>query len=447
MNGSCSAGGVRRGPGEPGPSRPRPIDRSARSRLRSQSSLQILGAAAFVVVLVVLWIAAIGTPAAVASEPSVDVSGRPPVLAYYYIWFEPRSWERGKPDRPVLGSYSSDDAGVMRTHVRWAKRAGISGFIVSWKDTESLNRRLDRLVRIASEEDFKLALIYQGLDFVRDPLPVERVALDLELFADRWAEAEPFRIFDRPLVIWSGTWKVNAGDIRHTVAPLRDRLMILASERTARDYERLIGPPIDTDELAPLQRHLSSDELARAAALPAVDGNAYYWSSANPDTFKGYEEKLAEMGRVVHEHGGIWLAPAAPGFDARLIGGSTIVERKGGETLRRQMDAALRSSPDAIGLISWNEFSENSHVEPSVNHGDGYLRVLADIQGGQPPGGVGLDSSEPEGPPAGGEVERIVALGALLSLFVGVPLVVARRERQAAKGALRRQPKSPRARQ
>jgi len=432
---------------ESGPSRPPAVVGPPRRAPRRHSRWRPLGAAAVAVVVGVFWIAAIGTPAVVASTPSAEVSGRPPVLAYYYIWFEPRSWERGKSDRPAVGSYSSDDAEVMRTHVRWAKRAGISGFIVSWKDTEKLNRRLDQLVRIASEEDFKLALIYQALDFVREPLPVERVALDLELFADRWARAEPFRIFERPLVIWSGTWKFNVGDIRHTVAPLRKRLMILASERTARDYKRLVGPPIDADELTPLERHLSPDDLARAAALPAVDGNAYYWSSANPDTFGGYQEKLADMGRVVHEHGGVWLAPVAPGFDARLIGGSTVVERKDGEMLRRQMDAALRSSPDAIGLISWNEFSENTHVEPSVNDADRYLRVVADIQGGKPPGAVDLDSSEPQGPPAGGGVERLVALGALLSLFVGAPIVVACRERRAAKAVPPDQPRRTRARQ
>ena len=31
-----------------------------------------------------------------------------------------------------------------------------------------------------------------------------------------------------------------------------------------------------------------------------------------------------------------------------------------------------------MGLISWNEFSENSHVEPSRNYGRRYLDVLAE---------------------------------------------------------------------
>jgi hypothetical protein len=48
--------------------------------------------------------------------------------------------------------------------------------------------------------------------------------------------------------------------------------------------------------------------------------------------------------------------------------------------LRQQLQAARDSSPDLIGLISWNEFSENSHIEPSVKHGMRYLEVVKDIQ-------------------------------------------------------------------
>src|SRR6266508_576093 len=97
----------------------------------------------------------------------------------------------------------------------------------------------------------------------------------------------------------------------------------------------------------------------------------------------------------VHAHDGLWIAPAAPGFDARLIGGTRIIDRKDGATLRQQMDAAVQSSPDAIGLISWNEFSENSYMEPSINYGTRYLEVLADIRGTSFPKYTDFDSSEP----------------------------------------------------
>lgn len=277
-----------------------------------------------------------------------------PVLAYYYIWFDARSWDRAKNDYPVLGLYSSDDKSVMREHIRLAKQAGIDGFIVSWKSSEKLDRRLKQLVAIADEEDFKLAVIYQGLDFKRQPLDIAKIEADLDDFVSQYGKDPAFNVFPRPLMIWSGTWEYSRQDVATVRKQVGDRLFLLASEKNVDGYERLAD---------------------------LVDGNAYYWSSVDPETFPGYQQKLDAMAEAVHARDGLWIAPAAPGFDARLLDGTRVVERKDGATLRRQMQAAGQSSPDAIGLISWNEFSENSHLEPSVNYGTLYLEVLADIRG------------------------------------------------------------------
>src|SRR4051794_23349844 len=87
-----------------------------------------------------------------------------PVFAYYYIWFDATSWNRAKTDYPLAGKYSSDERTVMERHVREAKAAGLTGFIVSWKTSDKLNRRLEMLADVAEQNNFKLAIIYQGLD-------------------------------------------------------------------------------------------------------------------------------------------------------------------------------------------------------------------------------------------------------------------------------------------
>jgi Glycosyl hydrolase family 99 len=351
---------------------------------------------------------------AVAAPRSAD---RPtPVFAYYYIWFTPShapstvpttgsvSWNRPKSDYPLLGRYSSDERQVMVRHIRWAKRAGIGGFIVSWKSTEVLNRRLERLIRVASRHDFKLMIIYQGLDVRREPLPVERVAADLDLFRERYGGQKVFDALDAPTVVWSGTWEFSREQVEAVTRTRRDDLLILASERDRQGYERLAG---------------------------LVDGNAYYWSSVNPDTYPGYDRKLEEMGRRVHAYGGLWIAPAAPGFDARSVGGTTVVDRKGGGTFRRQLDAAAGSSPDAIGLISWNEFSEGTHIEPSEKYGARELEVLADVLDAEGPVVADLDSSEPA---ATDENHALALLGGLVVLLVGGAAIVRGRRRRVTAG-------------
>jgi hypothetical protein len=325
-----------------------------------------------------------------------------PVLAYYYIWFDRASWNRAKTDYPALGRYSSDDTEVMRTHIRLAKAAGIDGFIVSWKRTATLDRRLASLVQVAADERFKLAIIYQGLDFARHPLPVRKVKADLTWFMGRHGASPVFRVFDQPLVIWSGTWEFSAVQVASVSKAVRPQLLLLASERNLDGYRRLAG---------------------------LVDGDAYYWSSVDPAVDRNHAAKLAEMGAAVHERDGLWVAPAAPGFDARLIGGHRVVGRGKGAMLRTQLQTALGSSPDAVGLISWNEFSENSHVEPSLQHGTQALDVLGEFLGAPGPEAVEFDSSAPEGPsrPWGPLVALVLGFAALT--VVSLVALAARRRR------------------
>ena len=371
-----------------------------------------------VAVLVLLVGARVATGRAVE-----DVSSPIPVLAYYYIWFQEQSWDRAKTDYPQLGRYSSDDTEVMRQHIRWAKEAGIDGFIVSWKSTVTLDRRLERLIDVATDEDFKLAIIYQGLDFHRDPLPIERIAADIDHFMATYGGDPVFELFDGPpVLIWSGTWEFTPEEI-NTVTQTRGL-------RSGCDWNRDVNPTCV--QLLATEKNPRGIERLRGL----VDGNAYYWSSVNPDTFPGYQEKLDAMSEAVHVSGGIWIAPAAPGFDARLIGGTSVVDREGGEMFRRQLDAAYAATPDAIGVISWNEFSENSHIEPSEKHGMGALEVLADVTGASPPVLPDLDSSQPDRPtlsqPSDDAAGRVLALGMLGAAIGAAAIVIARRQRAGA---------------
>jgi len=326
-----------------------------------------------------------------------------PVLAYYYIWFDTTSWDRAKTDYPLLGHYSSDNAEVMRQHIKWAKSAGINGFIVSWKSTEKLNKRLEQLIQIASEENFKLAIIYQGLDFQRDPLPIKQIDADFSYFIDHFADNAVFDLYEKPMLIWSGTWKFSRDEVQSVVQGKGDHLLILASEKNVDGYQRIAD---------------------------LVDGDAYYWSSVNPDTFPGYSGKLTAMSNAIHANGGLWIAPAAAGFDARLIGGTTVVDRQDGKNLQTQFNAALGSSPDAVGVISWNEFSENSHIEPSEQYDQRYLKVMAKILHAPSPSVSDFDSSAPGGTVNKLGVGRLTALGLVAALVILGLLMVIRRADQ-----------------
>lgn len=328
-----------------------------------------------------------------------------PLYAHYYIWYGVSSWKRAKIDYPTLGRYSSDEVSFMRRHVELAKQAGIDGFLVSWKSTPLLDERLAKLVEVARRAHFKLGIVYQGLDFERRPLPARQVAQDLDLLARRYGRSPVFRGFGKPLVAWSGTWRSSPQQIAHVRRVVGGRLLLLGTEKNVADYE---------------------------AKAPLFDGELYYWSSVNPDRHPHYGAKLNAMGQAAHGHGSLWFAPAAPGFDARAVGGKSAVERRDGATLRREMDAAQQSQPDAIGLISWNEFSENSHVEPSERYGRQALRTLADIRGTHLAALDDVDSSAPAMRDAPGPGALVVVVG-FVALLV-LTLVLLRRRASAGVG-------------
>jgi len=364
-------------------------------------------------VIVLFLLASLATvPAPALGRPADAPTGtRVPVLAFYYIWFDAGSWDRAKIDYPAIGRYSSDDPTVIREQIRSAKDAGIDGFIVSWKSTPTNNRRLRLVMTIAAEEQFKLAMIYQGLDFSRQPLPVDRIAADFALFRDTFAD-DPvfFRMNGKPLTIFSGTWAFDHDAVAAVTDPVRDSLLVLSSEKSVEGYQRLAD---------------------------VTDGDAYYWSSVDPETHPSYPDKLNAMSQAVHADGNIWIAPFSPGFDARLVGGTKTVARKDGETLATQFRTAEQSAPDAFGLISWNEFSENTYVEPSEQLGDRYLTVLRQLVNqespDQPPvddADVGDSSSSPSGTDiVGNTLKLVLFVGGLF----GVVALLARRRRMAEK--------------
>jgi hypothetical protein len=327
---------------------------------------------------------------------------RTPVLAHFYMWFSASSWSRAKTDFPAVGRYSSDQISVVRRQVAQARAAGIDGFMVGWRSTDELNSRLGALRGVAAESNFKLGITYQAQDFNRNRLPVAQVRDDLQQLAATYADDPVFHVLGpRPVVALSGTWNYSADELRSIIEPVEPKLMVLATEKSPQDYERVAS---------------------------VVDGELYYWSSADPQTTGKYRDKLLTMSNLVREHCGTWIAPVAPGFDARQIGGKSVVDRRDGATLRSSWEAALATVPDAIGVISWNEFSENTYIEPSEKYGTRYLDVLRALTGAPPAPSGELDSSAPGG--ANSPTRAALALAtAVASVLVVTVVGVQRRSR------------------
>ena len=353
------------------------------------------------------------------SPTANQLAGKTPIFAYYYIWFTPTSWNRAKIDLPVLGKYASDDPQVIAKHIEWAQSAGIDGFIVSWKHEPRLDRPLQLLVAEAERRHFKLILLYEGLDVNRNPIDANKVASDLQWFTQTYGANPVFNVFGIPAVIWSGTWKFSNQQIAmvRSAIDAPNRLLLLGSERSAADYKSRSG---------------------------LLDGDGYYWSSADPQGTPGYVRRMVELGAAIAADRALWIAPVVPGFDARLLGGTIVVPRRAGDTYRSSWKAAANTQPSALGIISWNEFSENSHIEPSGTNGNLYLDTTRELATGivaVPSGSPGKsldvsalgpsDSSELSF--GRGELERILSIAAAVALLVALAVVMVRMRRRPSR--------------
>jgi hypothetical protein len=323
----------------------------------------ILSAAAVLVAAGSLLLAGAGSANIRAATPTAQPGGAtstgsaaPPVLAYYYMWFNAASWTHTKDDVPSLGPYDSTDAAIIAQHVTWARQSGVDAFIASWKNTPQLDKALAELVAECRTQGLKLVIIYEGLDVNRNPIPATTVGSDLTWFYQQYGSDPVFDLYGKPAVIWSGSWRFTAAQIAgvRTQIGAPDKLLLLGSEKNAASYQ------------------------PRASLF---DGDAYYWSSADPLTTPGYQRRLTDLAAAVHADHGLWLAPAAVGFNGLLNGGSTVVDRRNGSTLAAAWHDALATKPEGVAVISWNEFTEASYVEPSANFGARYLQVLAGLTG------------------------------------------------------------------
>jgi hypothetical protein len=347
-----------------------------------------------------------GAAATTAHQRSGAVAAPPRAFAYYYLWWSTQHWHdklgstygaathgfstdplplpatldaNGCSPRSLYSGneltdvapqlWTQDDPAVLERDVRDAAAAGLTGFLVNWHGTGqagqtptsiSYSKRLDALVQAVNKVrgqgvPFTLWLSYEAAATIRS---TSQIVGDLTYLRDRYALNGAFdhSFTTRLPVVWTGSRKYGAGILATVAKQLRSSIYLIGDE------------------------NWKTWTAQRAASL---DASTYYWSSqdpyANPASF-GQIRQLAAMVRAsgANPDGSAkrWFAPFAPGYDSKLLGGSTCVPRNGLRTLQTLFDGNAASNPDGWVLISWNEIAESTYVVPLERYGRTYLDGL-----------------------------------------------------------------------
>lgn len=294
------------------------------------------------------------------------------VWAFYYPWFTTEIWDRRQwlKDAPRF-PYNSADREAIKRQIDQARSAGVDGFICSWAGVDwapSNDQVLSTLLDVAAEKDFQISVYLETLAVSESgevrPHAEERLLGWLRyLFERRTSHPAYYRRNGRPVFfLWAAdrTPRESWGRIFASLE---------ADGKHGFYHANNVGP--DALDLFDSIHAYAVTEPDRLAAL----------SDLSTPTVANYHLLDESRGAAIP------TATVQPGFDEELQPNrfGRVLERESGELYRRSWRAALDAGARWILITSWNEFWEHTHIEPSENYGDRFLRITRELVSGWKP--------------------------------------------------------------
>jgi hypothetical protein len=286
------------------------------------------------------------------------------VLAHYYPWYTQNTWrDREMADRPAT-PYSTDDQADVNTLARSARAAGIDAFVVSWQGKDVGGGVNDRRMRVVLEAGRRAGLFVCAYTETHVANPEHDPAFPsdpdtmkewIEQLVDLYGgDASYLRVNDRPVIFIYSSWQFTPSQW----ADLRSGL-----RASGRD-PILIG------------------DFYHSTELEAFDGEYQYSNVMMPaaeirdvDRTESLRVRTYSLLRP-NDRRRVWVATVAPGYDDTLLAARDthhVVDRDGGRVYDDQWSAAVDTAADWIIVTSWNEWWENTEIEPSRRYGTTYL--------------------------------------------------------------------------
>ena len=295
-----------------------------------------------------------------AGGPVSIGAGPPPLtLAFFYPWAQHWNWSATDLKDQPLFLYSTDLEDEVAHSLDDARAAGLDGVIVSWRgDTNWNDRRLQIVLDQAQALGLKVSILVETL-WARDVLPDGTKGFVAGIMR-QWLEKAFDSFAQQPAFVKARGRPVIFVYVADTFTQEDWRTIVRSLQRSRRNIILM------ADSLDP-------------ALLESFSG-AFTYATAGiprPDLQRFYSDQALQTQSYNLSYGGerrINAATVSPGYDDSLLGRNTplVIDRANGAQYDAQWQAAVAAQPDWILVTSWNEFWENTHIEPSVLFGRQY---------------------------------------------------------------------------
>ncbi|MEO6892288.1 MAG: glycoside hydrolase family 99-like domain-containing protein [Ktedonobacteraceae bacterium] len=283
-----------------------------------------------------------------------------PVLAFYYQWYTPSTWDAARMSDLPADHYTSSADSTIDRQLTEAAGAGITGFITSWWGPgSSSDQNFSKLLAHAAALEKATGYHFASTIYFESDAPALQgtgnIASGLSyVIAHYGSDPHFFHWQGKPVIfIWDP----------------------LGHGRTLAQWAAI------RQQVDPHNALTWSAEGVDMSMLAVFDGihlfSGGYWGLLQGNMTavdQGFRARIDAYNRAHHTHK-IWAAGVLPGMDdTRLPGRTTpVVPRNNGANYRTSWSAAIASRPDWVTITSYNEWFEGTMIEPSVRYGTLYL--------------------------------------------------------------------------
>lgn len=311
------------------------------------------------------------------------------VGAHYYPWYGTGShvnWTDRTVSTPVLGEYVSDDRAVVDQHLKWCLEHGIKWLSVSWwgPDSGTGQNLSNELVEMRRFQDVAFSILYEtkgrlepyDYDLSTDGA-IDRLRSDFQHLADEYFDRENYRTLDGRPVVFVYIAQTLHGDVAAAFQAVADEIGV--------EPYILADVPFGS---AP----------ATYPIMDVADGiTSYNPYSPREDIEDVFHEQYAQGNKVLElgaDAADVDYVPVViPGFnDTGLpdhIREDNPILSSSPERYDRVLKQVTPHLDSAAGVLvtSFNEWYENTQIEPSENDDTAYLEATAELLAtGESPG-------------------------------------------------------------